>query len=160
MDANDTASRTSSPLLRLCTRLCTRSSTTWMDANDTASRTSSPLLRFSTSPRRGRMDGWTQMTTSRRTDGRKVLRAAPLLHYVDGGHPLLHYSASPLYRFSTLWMDGWTDGVLRRDFVQAVRMTKSSAFTSAFALHFFSLWEIFIHRTKSWDTNGTPPRHF
>jgi hypothetical protein len=80
------------------------------------------------------------MTTSRRTDGRKVLRAAPLLHYVDGGHPLLHY----------------VDGVLRA----AVRMTKSSAFTSAFALHFFSLWEIFIHRTKSWDTNGTPPRHF
>ena len=42
----------------LCTRLCV--------ANDTASRTSSPLLRFSTLPLRGRMDGWTQMTSSRR----------------------------------------------------------------------------------------------
>jgi hypothetical protein len=40
----------------LCTRLCV--------ANDTASRTSSPLLRFSTLPLRGRMDGWTQMTSS------------------------------------------------------------------------------------------------
>jgi hypothetical protein len=41
---------------------------------------------------------------------------------------LLHFSASPLFRFSASRTDGWTDGrmdandfVLRRDFFQAVR---------------------------------------